>query len=151
MSGIADADGRVGRYPDRIEAESMKMDGYTPVDVVPWETASGGKAVVCAVAECSVQSVWDKPDGRYDVSVQYFDLLHGHSRFALSVGGKEIEKWVADDTLPSDKLNGSTSTRITVRGVEIHQGDVVKVTGSPDGPEPAPLDYVEIVPSASTR
>jgi alpha-glucuronidase len=151
MSGIPDALGRVGHYPGRIETESMRMDGYTAVDVVPWETASGGKAVECSLAECSVQSEWNKPDGWYDVSVQYFDLLHGHSRFSLSVGGRRVEDWIADDTLPSDKLDGSTSTRITLRDVEIHRGDIVKVTGRPDGTEPAPLDYVEIVPSAKAH
>jgi len=148
MSGIPDERGRVGHYPGRIEAESMQSDGYSVIDVVPWETASGGKAMVCAAAECSVRSTWDKADGLYDVSVQYFDLRHGHSRFALSVSGKEVGHWVADDTLPSDKLNGSTSTRITFGRVEIRHGDVVKITGWPDGLEPAPLDYVEIVPSA---
>ena len=47
ISGIPDKLGRVGHYPDRIEAESMQADGYTTVNVTPWETASGGKAVVC--------------------------------------------------------------------------------------------------------
>ena len=47
-SGIADAKGRVGRYPGRVEAESMELAGYTTVDVAPWEAASGGKAVTCA-------------------------------------------------------------------------------------------------------
>src|SRR5262249_16902906 len=39
ISGIPDAKGRVGHYPDRIEAESMQLQGYQPVDVVPWESA----------------------------------------------------------------------------------------------------------------
>src|SRR5271165_617470 len=45
ISGIPDKLGRVGHYPNRIVAESMQADGYTTVDVTPWETASGGKAV----------------------------------------------------------------------------------------------------------
>ena len=32
MSGIADAKGRVGHDPDRIEAEDMQLDGYTSAD-----------------------------------------------------------------------------------------------------------------------
>jgi alpha-glucuronidase len=44
-SGIADAQDRVGRYPGRMEAESMALEGYTVTDVTPWEAASGGKAV----------------------------------------------------------------------------------------------------------
>src|SRR5205085_1581682 len=48
MSGVADAKGRVGNYPGRVEAESMELTGYTPRDITPWEAASGGKAVTCA-------------------------------------------------------------------------------------------------------
>ncbi len=148
-SGIPDALGRVEHYPGRIEAESMVLDGYKVVDVTPWETASGGKAVSCDQLECNAQTTWTKADGWYDVDVQYFDLLHGHSRFSLSIAGNVVDQWVADDTLPGDTLNGSTSTRRVVHDVAIHRGDVVKVTGWPDGIEKAPLDYVTIVPDAS--
>lgn len=149
MSGIPDALGRVDHYPGRIEAEAMQLNGYTVVDVTPWETASGGKAVICNLPECSVQTTWDKPDGWYNIAVQYFDLLHGHSRFSLSVAGNDVDHWTADDTLPSDKLNGSTSTRRVLDRMAIHRGDIISVTGWPDGPEPAPLDYLNIVPSAA--
>ena len=61
----------------------MALNGYMPIEMKPWETASGGKAVVCVAEECSAQTVWDDPDGWYDVTVQYFDLLHGKSHFSL--------------------------------------------------------------------
>jgi alpha-glucuronidase len=143
MSGIADAQARVGHYPGRIEAESMQLTGYTPVDVTPWETASGGKAVVCPSQQCSAEITWDKPDGWYDLTIQYFDLLHGHSHFTLAVGGNDIGEWIADDTLPSDKLNGHTSTRKFFHDVTIHHGDILRITGMPDGIERAPFDYIE--------
>ena len=110
MSSIPDAKDRVGFYPGRIEAESMQLDSHTPTDVAPWETTSHGRAVICQAQMCSAQTTWDKADGWDDVAVQYFDIHPGKSRFALSVAGKEIDQWVADDTLPSDKLNGHTST-----------------------------------------
>lgn len=144
MSGIPDVVGRVGRYPGRIEAESMKLNGYTPTDVTPWETASGSKAVVCAAEECSAETAWDGADGWYDVTVRYFDLLHGRSHFSLSIGDNEVAEWDADDTLPSEKLDGHTSTRQLFRGIAIHRGDVIRVTGRPDGIEKAPLDYIEV-------
>ena len=46
ISGIRDKFGRVGIYPDRIEAEAMQADGYVTVPVTPWETASGGKLLL---------------------------------------------------------------------------------------------------------
>ena len=145
-SGIPDALDRVDHYPGRIEAESMTLTGYTVVPVTPWETASDGKAVICNLPQCAVQTTWTGSDGWYDISVQYFDLLHGHSRFSVSIADHEVDHWIADDTLPGETLNGSTSTRRSRDHVAIHHGDSVQVTGWPDGQEKAPLDYLSIVP-----
>ena len=144
MSGIADDQGRVGNHPNRIEAEAMHLAGYAPVAVTPWETASGGKAAMCGQAACSASTVFTRPDGWYDVAVQYFDLLDGVSHFTLEINGSPVDTWAADDTLPSDKLNGHTSTRHTTAGVALDRGDRIRIVGVPGGKEPAPLDYLEI-------
>jgi 2-keto-4-pentenoate hydratase/2-oxohepta-3-ene-1,7-dioic acid hydratase in catechol pathway len=36
----------------------------------------------------------------------------------------------------------------TVRGVELKPGDTIQVTGTPDGRDPAALDYIEVTPAA---
>ena len=78
ISGIPDKLGRVGHYPDRIEAESMQADGYSAVDVTPWETASSGKAVVCnRSGPCNLSTKLNRPAGTYSVGVRYFDLRTG--------------------------------------------------------------------------
>ena len=143
MSGIPDGKGRVGHYPGRIEAESMKLDGYTPIDVTPWETASGGKAVTCPVQECRLrQRGKNRADGM--TSTCSISTCPAASRISLSqLPGNPVDHWIADDTLPTPRLNGSSSTRRAIRGVAIHQGDIVRVTGRPDGAEQAPLDYLE--------
>jgi alpha-glucuronidase len=148
-SGIPDDKGRVNHYPNRIEAESMQLTGYTSIDVTPWETASGSKAIVCPQDHCSAQVTWDKPDGWYTLAVQYFDLLHGHSHFTLSVAGHPIDHWVADNTLPSDKLDGHTSTRRVLHGAAIRRGDIIRIDGEADGIERAPIDYIEVTPTPS--
>ena len=146
-SGIEDALGRVGHNPNRVEAEDMQLSGYVPVEVTPWETASGGKAVACTgKSSCTASFRFKSEAGLYDVAVAYFDLNHGASHYRLFVSDRELGSWVADDHLPSDKMNGHTSTRYTVAGVELKPGDVVKIEGRPDGAEPAPLDYVEVIP-----
>ena len=146
MSGVADAKGRVGHYPNRIEAESMRLQGYKGVDVTPGETASGGKAVECKEAECSAESTFTGASGSYRLSVVYFDFHDGASVYSLELNGKEIAKWTANNTLPTDKMNGSTSTRyLTPEPVMLKGGDTIKIVGHPDGPEPAPLDYISIV------
>ncbi len=128
----------------------MQLSGYMPVDVTPWETASGGKAVLCSQSSCSASFRFDRTAGHYDLAVQFFDLNNGVSHYELLVNDRGIVSWAADDHLPSDKMNGHTSTLYTFSGIELKPGDVVKIEGSPDGAEPAPLDYVETTPSEAT-
>ena len=78
------------------------------------------------------------------MAVQYFDQNNGVSHYQLLVNEKLLDSWAADDHLPSDKMIVHTSTRHTIEGVEIQPGDVLKIVGTPDGSEPAPLDYIEI-------
>ena len=161
MSGIPDKLGRVGHYPNRIEAESMKADGYTTVPGDPWETASGGKAVVCKqTAACSLTTTLDRPAGLYNIAVQYYDLRTGASHFELLLNGRSIGQWVADATLPpatiDRRLDGSTSTRYTVpTPISLKPGDNLTLRGTPDGDpttgEPAPVDYIEITPTGTPK
>lgn len=145
MSGIPDDLHRVGHYPGRVPSGEMKLDGYTPVDVKPWETASDGKAAECTGRpKCSASLVWNGSDGWYNIAVQYFDLRTGASQFTLNVAGHKIGEWAADENLPDFRMNGSTSARHTVLNVALHHGDSVQLTGKPDGREPAPFDYIEI-------
>lgn len=150
MSGIDDEKGRVGHDPNRIEAESMQLSGYVPVDVTPWETASGGKAIACEQQNaCTAATTLERPAGKYRVAVQYFDYQHGGSTYTLSVNDRAIAEWRADNTLPGDAMNGDTSTRYTVADVDLRPGDTLKITGQPDDGEPAPIDYIEVTPASN--
>lgn len=152
ISGIGDDLQRVGNYPGRIEAETMTLNGYIPVEVTPWETASNGKAVVCYQNKsCSASLVWNKPDGWYDIAVQYFDFRDGASQITLRVAGHIVDTWMAEDNLPDNRMNGHTSTRRTLRNVALHRGDMLEMTGRPDGKEPAPIDYIEVTPSDGNK
>jgi alpha-glucuronidase len=149
ISGIPDKLGRVGHYPSRIEAESMQADGYTTVDVTPWETASGGKAVVCnRPAPCTLSTKPGRPDGTYSIGVRYFDLRTGAAQYDLLLNGKSLAHWTANATLPpaavDPHLDGSTSTLFTVPGVRLKPDDTVSLRGTPNQGEPAPVDYIEV-------
>jgi alpha-glucuronidase len=147
-SGIADAKDRVGNYPNRFEAEDMKLEGYVPFDVTPWETASAGKAVQAARADqpAAASFQYAGEPGLYDLYVRYFDESDGVSRFSLFVGDQQIDAWSADDHLPTTQPNGHSSTRRVIRGVALRPGDTIRIAAEPEGEELAPLDYVEIVP-----
>lgn len=137
ISGIEDAEGRVGHHPDRIEAEAMVRTGYETVEVTPWETASGGKAVECHVeGGCTLSTEIRQVRGTYDIAVQYFDTWRGESRFELLLNGVSIAHWSASNTLPPAQFDphpdGQTSTRFTVEDVALKTGDRLTLRGIPD-------------------
>ena len=145
-SGIPDAKGRVGHHAERIEAEAMQLQGYTQVDIIPWENASGGKGVECARPEgCTASFRFSKKPGWYDINVEYFDLTKGESTFRVYVSGQLVDEWVANDHLPTMQLGGDSSTRRRITGLALRPGDEICIEGIPDGEERAPLDYVELL------
>jgi alpha-glucuronidase len=146
-SGSADAKGRAGYFPNRVEAEGMELRGYVPVDVTPWENASGGKAIECARPRgCSASFPFTRDAGRYSIYVAYFDQRNGESKFRVFVGGKLVDQWVANDQLPATKIGGDSSTRRRIDGLELHPGEQIRIEGIPDRDEHAALDYIEITP-----
>jgi alpha-glucuronidase len=141
LSGIPDANGRV-------EAESMKLHGYIPFDVTPWEGASGGRAVVCVQISqpCTAMYRFAGPEGWYEIDVEYFDQNNGVSKYQVFVGEQLVDEWLADSLLPATEPDGDSSTRRHITGVALRPGDVLRIEGFPHGAEAAPLDYVEIHP-----
>jgi alpha-glucuronidase len=145
-SGIKDQHNRVGNHPDRVEAESMRLDGYTPFDVIPQEAASGGKAIECAppAQKCSASFRFDGAQSRYDMDVEYFDQNNGKSTFRAFVNERQVDGWSAGDNLPATKPNTDSSTRRRIPGLTLQKGDIIRIEGVPDGEEHAALDYIEI-------
>jgi alpha-glucuronidase len=136
----------VGHYPDRTEAEAMQLSGYSEVSVTPWETASGGKAVICRGAtSCSASvSLHDAAAGWCELAVQYFDPSVGTAEYQVWINDQPVASWNADLHLPSAKLDGHTAVRFVVSGLAIRPGDILKVSGKGRGGNPAALDYVEL-------
>jgi alpha-glucuronidase len=182
LSGIPDATGRAGNYPNRLEAEDAKLKGYTIVDVHPWEDASRGKAVTCMqsaamekvssvsghdfsraendpeknwalapAGTCTAEWTYRGQPGRYPIAVQYFDLQGGDANFHLSINHKTIVAWTADAKLPTMHLHGDNSTRFTSEATDLMPGDTIRIEGTPDGKDPAALDYIEILSEAHDR
>jgi alpha-glucuronidase len=158
LSGIPDEQGRAGHHPGRLEAEDARLTGYKIIDVMPWEDASGGKAVSCALASenaaqrsCSAEWSYNGQAGRFNIAVQYFDLQPGAATFTLKINGTATAAWTADAALPSSRPHGDNSTRRTVRGIDLKPGDVIRVEGVPDQTDPAALDYIEIVPEGTVQ
>ncbi|HEY7337318.1 MAG TPA: alpha-glucuronidase family glycosyl hydrolase [Bryobacteraceae bacterium] len=143
-SGIPDAKGRVGHYPGRFEAESSQLQGYKVADVTPWEAASGGKAVICAAAQCTATFSYAGQPGWFDLRVRYFDQNNGLARYRVFVNDQPVDAWTASDNLPTQKVDSSSSERRTIPGIALRPGDRIVVEGVPNGGEVAALDYIEI-------
>jgi alpha-glucuronidase len=90
--------------------------------------------------------MFDNAAGEYKIAIQYFDLNAGASTYDLLINNKTIAQWTADMTLPSGKLDGHTSTRYTLDNIHLIPGDTITLRGTPQGGEPAPVDYIEITP-----
>ena len=148
ISGIPDAAGHAGRFPGRIEAESMTLDRFSTGAVIPWETASAGQAAMCTVGgTCAARHRFQGTPGIYDLAVQYFDENDGSAGFAVFVNGRQVDSWIADQQFGSAAPNGHTSTRRTVHHVMLAQGDEIRVDVTATPPDTGALDYLEILPS----
>jgi alpha-glucuronidase len=147
-SGIPDAEGRAGTFPNRVEGEAMQLDGYREIDVTPWETASGSKAIECTLGrdECSASFQYDGEAGWRDLDVQYFDQRNGISTYKVFLDGQLVSEWQADDSIPTDKPDGHSSTRRRIGALALMPGDEIRITGAGNGGERAALDYIEIHP-----
>ena len=122
----------------------MQLQGYTPVEVTPWENASGGKAIECAQAEsCTASFRFASSPGFYDLCVQYFDLNNGESTYRVFVGTQLVDEWTANAQLPATRLGGDSATRRRIKRLSLRDGDEIRIEGIPSGQEWAPLDYVE--------
>jgi alpha-glucuronidase len=143
-SGVPDEKERVGKHPGRVEAESMQLEGYTPVPVTPWEAASGGMAVSCPISQCSARFVLEGSAGRHEIRIRYFDQNNGAARFRFLVNGQLLDQWIASDRLPTQKIDATSSSLRIVTGVALQPGAEIRIEGSPDGGESAALDYIEI-------
>lgn len=153
LSSISDTAGRVGNYPYRIEAESMTLDGYELHPATPFETGSNFTGVVTSSNNTAGTLTTTNPfdDGTYDLAVNYFDMYGGVSTWALYVNDQQIGQWIGDmeHTLGHEVsyfLDGNSNRRITFPGIQMAKGDTLRITGTPDGIEPAPVDYLSVLP-----
>ena len=148
LSGIPDDKERAGHFPNRTEAKAMQLEGYTSVEVTPWENASAGKAVECTNRKSCIASFkFDRAAGWYELDVQYFDQNNGEAKFRMYVGDQLVDEWIGDKHFPSAKLGGDTSTRRWISGIALRPGDEIHIEGFPAGQDPAAFDYIEIRPS----
>ncbi|KAL4810852.1 alpha-glucuronidase A [Aspergillus unguis] len=155
-SGIPDEAGRVGNHPYRIEAEDMELEGYEPYVVSPFEAASKAHCIITTSNSTSFTGTASTnlsliETGSYNIAVNYYDQAIGNSTYQLFLDENLVGEWKGDleyriGRAPSLFIDGQSAARITFRDVFVEQGSLLRIVGRPDGLEPAPLDYVSILP-----
>src|SRR5215469_11165936 len=112
------------------------------MEVTPAEAASHGKGVTCAASQqCSAKFRFKGQPGQYEIDVQYFDPNDGASSFSMKVDGRKVDEWLADNDLPTKKIDADSSTRRMIPGITLKSGDEIEIDGTPAGADQAALDY----------
>ncbi|KAL4938327.1 hypothetical protein BDV06DRAFT_231929 [Aspergillus oleicola] len=152
-SSIPDEAGRVGNHPYRIEAENMELEEYEPYLVSPFEAASDSYCIVTSdnATEGTARTRLGVETGTYNIAVNYYDQALGNSTWKLFLDSDLVGEWKGDleyilGRAPSPYIDGQTAARITFRDVHVEAGSILRIIGTPDGEEPAPVDYVSILP-----
>ncbi len=138
----------------QVEAEDMELLGAYRVESI--NAASGNKVIsLRGGANTDTGSAvieFSGADGKYDVTMAYFDENDGIGQLNLSKNGKQLTEVVMDQQLGSRLANSKTLVTTEIQGITISQGDRFTLTGIEDGSrstaEHARVDYIEFRPAA---
>ena len=122
-----------------VEAEDMYLSNYVKESNA---NASGGSVIKLSGNDGYgydgyAKTYFDGPDGTYDVTVNYIDENDGYGKLKVTVNGNNV-KVINLDQQVGDHSNGFAST--TIEGLDLKQGDVVKIYGEMDQGEFARID-----------
>ncbi|MBK8907686.1 MAG: hypothetical protein IPM60_07215 [Rhodospirillales bacterium] len=115
----------------RIEAEAMKLDGYT----VESRAASSGGKHVKTFSEGSGKFVFTGDTGDHQIAVRYNDENDGAGSGRISVDGAQVSTW---------QFNGNNGWGEQVFAASLDAGDVIEVSTRQQGGEYGRVDYVEV-------
>ena len=127
----------------KVQAENMNLLGYRRESIGVAE----GKKGIKTDGTGSATTIFNGPDGLYNINVRYFDETDGQASLKLNAGGQSGSLTLNKDlhrTVPSSK-NGITSTLLSQ--VSLKAGDTVELKGQRQAEEFARVDYIEFVPT----
>jgi alpha-glucuronidase len=127
-----------------VTSSGVKGTGFSPYMEAAYTT---GALAPEGMPTCTAEWTWTGAPGHYNIAVQYFDLQGGAARFTLLINNHPAAAWSADADLPSKRPNGDNSTRKTVDNTALKPGDLIRIEATPDGPDRAALDYIELTPT----
>ncbi|WP_353471931.1 hypothetical protein PVT71_11545 [Salipiger sp. H15] len=131
--------------PFLVEAETLEITKDFRVFDNPH--ASGGACLQAGGGpDQRAQYDFAGADGRYDVTVGYFDESDGVSRMSLRLNGTELDSWLWDGDFGDRIVTPAGRAQHTLHGIELATGDRIELIGRPDGGEPLRTDYLVFDP-----
>ncbi|MEL7332175.1 MAG: hypothetical protein AAFN12_07985 [Cyanobacteria bacterium J06560_2] len=137
----------------RVQAEDMMLSGAYKVEAL--DSASGQQIISLKGGPNdemgSASFKFNKPGGKYDIRIGYYDENDGVGKLELNKGDRSIASFELDEQLDDRIGSRKTFTTRTISGVDVKRGEIFSLTGYEDGipstAEHARVDYIEFVPS----
>ncbi|WP_353476793.1 hypothetical protein PVT71_28440 (plasmid) [Salipiger sp. H15] len=128
-----------------VEAETFEI--IKDMQIAHNPHASGGAYLQTGGAPDPRASYsFDGAAGTYDLTVGYFDESDGASQMTVAVNGVALDSWLWDGTFGDAIVTKAGAARHTIHEVALAPGDVIEISGHPDGGEPLRTDYIAFDP-----
>ncbi|MDA0674222.1 MAG: hypothetical protein O3C67_11025, partial [Cyanobacteria bacterium] len=125
------------------EAEEMDLYNYGTEHA---SFASGGELIKLSGHWGYAATEFTGTDGKYDIIIGYYDENDGSARAQLKVGDDLLTAWTfSDNHLGSNVASSGNLVEKTYAGVDLLNGDELKLFGQMDAGEFARIDYIKVV------
>ena len=126
---------------DSIEAEKMNLDGYAYEEN---DAASGGGCISANSSGRGTAKVrFAGDDGRYKMTITYFDENDGDAEFTVYVNDVSVDSWTADQDLGSASADDKTLTERVIE-IPLSKGDIISIEGVKGRYDAARIDKIEL-------
>ncbi|WP_226627236.1 hypothetical protein, partial [Alloyangia pacifica] len=127
--------------PVRVEAETMDLQGFVAANNVH---ASNGQFIQAPGGGTNVAGFnFAGAEGVYNLKLGYFDESDGQSQLSLLLNGEEIDSFVWDADAGGSIVNSTSYAEREIVAISIETGDLLQLSGTPDGGEPLRIDFLE--------
>ncbi|MGK7888250.1 MAG: SGNH/GDSL hydrolase family protein, partial [Leptolyngbyaceae cyanobacterium] len=142
--------------PQRIELDAPEtFNSLGDFEVLtPGNLPDNVKAIQrqTATGASTATTTFNLETGTYDVAIGYFDENDGKGQLAITIGDDSLTPITLDQSLGADIPSTSNYVRKTIgQSVQLNQGDLMSLTGTPDGGELIAVDYLEFIPVPATN
>ncbi|MGF1494286.1 MAG: carbohydrate-binding protein [Microcoleaceae cyanobacterium] len=139
--------------PILIEAESMELTNYRTESTAFASDGSlislrGGNSGETGTATQTLVEA----DGFYNLIVNYVEESDGESQLEVKLNGESLDSWILDQEVDADRpASDNLFSRTVAENILVQPGDELEILGIEEGGEYARVDYIELVPVASTE